>query len=90
MLIAILLFSAFLHAEEGKETPAANADGTTPLHWAVRADDAKTVDKLLRDGADAKAADRYGVTPLYLAAVNGNGAIIRRLLDAGGRGHRLL
>jgi ankyrin repeat protein len=83
MLIAILLFSALLHAEEGKETPAVNADGTTPLHWAVRADDAKTVDKLLRDGADAKAADRYGVTPLYLAAVNGNAAIIRRLLDAG-------
>ena len=27
--------------------------------------------------------DRYGVTPLYLACVNGNAEMIRRLLDAG-------
>jgi ankyrin repeat protein len=69
--------------KEGKEGTGANADGTTPLHWAVRADDVQAVDKLLKGGADAKAADRYGVTPLYLAAVNGNGAVIRKLLDAG-------
>ena len=81
-VVIALLISVSLFAEEGKEG-ALNADGTTPLHWAVRADDSKAVDKLLRSGADAKAADRYGVTPLYLAAVNGNAAIIRRLLDSG-------
>src|SRR5439155_101057 len=42
-----------------------------------------TAELLIRAGADAKTADRYGVTPLYLAAVNGNAAMIRQLLDAG-------
>lgn len=58
-------------------------DGTTALHWAVRADDLETAEMLIRAGANAKAADRYGVTPLYLACVNGNAAMIRKLLDAG-------
>jgi ankyrin repeat protein len=43
---------------------AAEPDGTTPLHWAVRANDLGAVNKLLAAGADAKAANRYGVTPL--------------------------
>ena len=38
---------------------------------------------LLRVGADATARDRYGVTPLYLACLNGNADMIQRLLDAG-------
>ena len=33
-------------------------DGTTALHWAVRADDREMVQLLLRAGADAKAANR--------------------------------
>ena len=32
----------------------------------------------------AAAEDRYGVTPLHLAAVNGSAALIAALLDAGG------
>src|SRR5262249_13776768 len=62
---------------------AAEADGTTALHWAVRGDDLETVDRLIRAGADVKAANRYGVTPLYLASVNGSAAVIERLLRAG-------
>src|SRR5262245_3934077 len=58
-------------------------DGTTPLHWAVRAGDLAAVRQLLRDGLDAKAANRYGVTPLALAAQNGDPAIIDVLLAAG-------
>jgi ankyrin repeat protein len=41
------------------------------------------VNKLLAGGADVKAANRYGVTPLFLACQNANPAIIERLLKAG-------
>ena len=58
-------------------------DGPTALHRAVRQNDLPTVEALLKAGADAKAATRYGVTPIAIAALNGNAAILRRLLDAG-------
>jgi ankyrin repeat protein len=59
------------------------ADGTTALHWAVRADDRETVALLIRAGADVRAANQYGITPLWQAAVNGNAAVIEALLAAG-------
>ena len=62
---------------------SAEADGMTALHWAVRGDDADTVQLLIRNGANVSAANRYGVTPLALAATNGNGVITRALLKAG-------
>jgi ankyrin repeat protein len=62
---------------------AAEADGTTALHWAVRSDDLELVDRLLHSGADASAANRYGVTPLHLAAINGNAVMIEHLIKAG-------
>lgn len=62
---------------------AAEADGTTALHWAARANDMETVQLLLRAGANAKAANRYGVAPITLAATNGNAAMIEALLKAG-------
>ena len=62
---------------------ASQADGTTPLHWAVRGDDLELVRLLLRAGAKPNAANRYGVTPLSLAALNRSPAIVHALLDAG-------
>jgi uncharacterized protein len=59
------------------------ADGTTALHWAVRADDLNTATMLIRAGARVSAANRYGMTPLALAAINGNAAMIEALLKAG-------
>jgi ankyrin repeat protein len=41
------------------------------------------VDALIKAGANVKAANRYGVTPLYLACVNGSAPVIAKLLDAG-------
>ena len=62
---------------------AAQSDGTTALHWAVREDDAEMVDLLMRAGANVKVANRFGATPLSLAATNGNGGIVEKLLAGG-------
>ena len=59
------------------------SDGSTALHWAVHRDALDVVDLLLGAGANPKAANRYGVTPLSLAATNGNARIVERLLRGG-------
>src|SRR5580658_557901 len=62
---------------------AAQADGTTALHWAAHWNDSATVGLLLKAGADAKAVNHYGATPLSEAAALGNATIIALLLKAG-------
>jgi ankyrin repeat protein len=59
------------------------ADGTTALHWAVRADNTSMVQLLLRAGANANAANRHGVTPLSLAALNRSSRVAALLIEAG-------
>ncbi len=70
-------------AQGAADANAAEADGTTALHWATHLDDDATVDLLLSAGADASVENRYGVAPLSLASTNGNAAIVGRLLGAG-------
>lgn len=69
--------------DRGADVDARAVDGTTALHWAVRADRLAAARALLEAGADARAEDRYGIAPLYLAAENGNAEMITALLDRG-------
>src|SRR5215510_6915558 len=62
---------------------APGKDGTPALHWVVRVDDIDTAELLIKAGADVKLADRYGVTPLFLACTNGNARMISLLIAAG-------
>jgi ankyrin repeat protein len=62
---------------------AAQVDGTTALHWAVRADDLELADLLIAAGANVAVTNREGVTPLQLAAINGSGPMLQKLLKAG-------
>jgi ankyrin repeat protein len=68
--------------DAGADVKAKNKLGSTPLHWAVP-EQAK-VRVLLARGAAVNAKLNDGRTPLYLAALLGNGqAILRMLLEHG-------
>src|SRR5688572_26127564 len=62
---------------------ATGTDGTTALEWVVRIDDVDTAKLLIAAGADVKKANRLGVTPIALAAANGNAPMLTLLMDAG-------
>src|SRR5262245_15307093 len=55
---------------------APQVDGMTALHWAAYQDDAESAELLVRAGANVKAANRYGITPLTLAITNGDSTIV--------------
>jgi ankyrin repeat protein len=76
---------AAVHAllQDGARPDAAQADGTTALHWAVYYDDLELVRRLVDERADVNAANRYGVVPLSLACTNGNMEIVELLLVRG-------
>jgi ankyrin repeat protein len=69
--------------QKAADVNAAEADGTTALHWAVRADDGELIRWLLDSGASPTSSNRYGVTPLALAAINGSASALLALLEAG-------
>ena len=74
----------------GASVAAADADGSTALHWASHRDDAETVVRLLDAGADVDAATDLGVTALWAASQNGSAALVRTLLVAGADPNRPL
>ena len=67
---------------------APQVDGTTALHWAVRADDLDLADMLIRAGANVSAANREGVTALQLAAINGSAPMLAEAPQGGRRSER--
>jgi ankyrin repeat protein len=72
---------ALIDQAENLDSPG--SDGTPALHWLVLTDDLDTAARLLDAGADPGLTTRYGVSPLSLAAGNGNAAMIRLLIEAG-------
>ncbi len=62
---------------------APGTDGSPALHWAVRVVDGAMAKLLLGAGAQATLANRYGLTPMAIAAGNGSASMIAILLDAG-------
>ncbi|MDR0781096.1 MAG: ankyrin repeat domain-containing protein [Pseudomonadales bacterium] len=59
------------------------ADDSTALHYAVYEQDAARVAALLGAGAKANAVNRYGSSPMQLAAEVADTTILKLLLDAG-------
>ena len=63
---------------------APHPDGTTALHWASYHDDVRTVETLIRAGANVNKATDAGITPLWIAcSTNASAAIVRQLIAAG-------
>src|SRR5687767_9087283 len=57
--------------KQGADVNAPQVDGMTALHHASYHDDLKAVELLVHGGANVRAANRYGVTPISLACTNG-------------------
>jgi ankyrin len=77
-------------ARQTTQINATQPDGMTALHWAVQRRDLQMTSLLLDSGADFSVTNRTGAKPLYLAAVNGDAAVIGRLLDAGEEANAVL
>src|SRR5580693_8708817 len=70
-------------AKKPTDVNAVEADGSTPLLWAVNLNDADLASRLLKAGANPKVRNQLGSTPLAEAALNSNTEMIKALLDAG-------
>jgi ankyrin repeat protein len=78
-----LLCTAAGSAGAGEADAPLKPDGSTPLMWATFEGDVEEVARLLKEGADVKAINSYGVTAMNLAADTANTELIRLLLKAG-------
>ncbi|MBI3920743.1 MAG: ankyrin repeat domain-containing protein, partial [Armatimonadetes bacterium] len=71
------------------EVNLADENGGTPLHWAAKgsansqSSSVPVVQLLLAGGADLKARDAYGNSPLHLAALRGDTGVVETLVRAG-------
>jgi ankyrin repeat protein len=74
---------ARLRTAQKEDVNRRNADGSTPLQWAVFNGDVAEATRLVRAGADVSLANNYGATPMSLAAEVGNTDMLKVLLEAG-------
>ena len=83
-VLAVAL-AALLGAAPAALAQQRSADSSaSALHWAAYNDDLGAVRRLLAEGADPNAVNRFGVTPLHEAATVGNAEMLKALLEAGG------
>src|SRR5688500_1183679 len=75
--------AAIAMIERRVDVNAAEADGTTALHWAVQRNDLDLVERLIRAGANAKAKNEYSASPMSEAAVSGNAAGTWKMIKCG-------
>ena len=68
---------------EGADVDQAQADGSTPLHWAVYRVDRELVGVLLGKGARANLVNDYGASPLGEAVKVADAELVEMLLGAG-------
>ena len=76
--------------EQHADVNAPQADGATALHWAVYRGPIKRWSELLiqRRRERRRLANREGATPLWLASINGDAAMIDALLEGRSRSER--
>jgi ankyrin repeat protein len=69
---------------------AAEADGTTALHWAIRLGHEDLARQLVAAGANTTIRNRYDVTPLGLASESGSAELVTLLLARGADANTLV
>jgi uncharacterized protein len=67
----------------GADVNQAQADGSTPLHWAAYRVDRELLNTLLKKGARANVLNKYGASPLAEAVKVANLEMAGMLLEAG-------
>lgn len=82
LLLCAVALAAPGAAQLAPLAPSASAP-PAPLAEATMRSDVAAVRQLLAAGADANAANRYGVAPLHIAIEAGDPALARLLLEAG-------
>ena len=68
--------------EKRVDVNAPEPDGTTALHWAAHNGDLELVQRLIRAGANVKAVNDFGATPMSEAAVLADSRLLGALLEA--------
>jgi ankyrin repeat protein len=84
--ILVVLLAATVSGQKAprqEDVNRRNADGSTPLQWAVYKGDVAEIRRLLKAGADVSLANHYGATPMSLAAEVGNADVLKLLLEVG-------
>jgi len=83
LAIALLCATTAGSAAAAKADAPRKPDGSTPLMWATFEGDVEEAARLLKEGADVKAINSYGVNAMHLAADTANTELMRLLLKAG-------